>query len=128
MLGSWTSPSARSDEALRRSERRARKISVSTALTDTPSVSAISSYERPSSSRMTSAERWLNGSWPSARRIERMLGFSDSGTMSRSTESSSGTSWGRRCARMKRVRHALCAILISQFWGFSMSVPSLNAR
>src|ERR1041384_4348502 len=58
--GSGTVP--RRPSALRStwSLRRARKSSASTALTERLSVSAISLQLRPSSSRMTSAERWLN--------------------------------------------------------------------
>ena len=82
-----------------RRDLRARKINVSTAATETPSVSAISVYERPSSSRMTSAARWLKGSRPSARRTPSTLGFSSSGIASWSTCSSSGTSFTRRLMR-----------------------------
>ena len=45
--GSWIAPRTRSDAVRSRSERRARKRSVSTAGTVTPRVCAISAYERP---------------------------------------------------------------------------------
>ena len=53
-----------------------RKMRVSTAPTETSRIWAISAYERPSSSRMTSAARWLKPRNPRARRISQALGTS----------------------------------------------------
>jgi hypothetical protein len=103
-------------------------MSASTAGTVTSSVSAISWYERPSSSRIAIAARWLNGSRPSAFRSSRTLGRSLSGTESWVTTSSSGTSRGRRDAVIALVRQALWAIVISQFCGLCGRSPRLNAR
>ena len=60
-----------------RSARRARKSSVSSADTLMPSTSAISAYELPSSSRITSAARWFGGSCDSARRSSSAVGAVD---------------------------------------------------
>ena len=87
----------------------------------------ISAYERPSSSRMTSAERWLKLRCASAVRISSAVGTvsSTSGAAARSSHS---TSFGRREEARKRCRHSLWAILSSQFRGFRGSSPRLKAR
>ena len=118
----------RNAAACARNVRRARPISASAAGTVTPSDSAMSTYERPSSSRIVIAERWLLGSCLMVRSSSEMLGRSVSGRASRSTTSSSGTSFGRRSAKRTRERQALCAIAISQLCGCRGRSPARSAR
>ena len=53
--------------------------------------------------------------------VEQMSGAAE-------TASSNSTWCGRRCCCLNRWRQTLCAIVISQFWGFSGRSPFWNAR
>ena len=113
-IANSASPHVSDPSSCSRRARRARKMSVSTALVETSRISAISAYERPSSSRMTSAARWLNARWLSARRMSSPVGRSSS-TIVSAMSSWNATSDGRRADWRKRCRQTLCAIAISQF-------------
>jgi hypothetical protein len=77
---------------------------------------------------MTSAERWLKASWPSARWMSSIEYFSSTSSGAGATSSTNSTSFGRREAWRKRCRQTLCAIAISQFFGVSGRSPRWNAR
>jgi hypothetical protein len=97
------------------------------AETERSRISPISLYERPSSSRMTSAERWLKLKAPRACLISSTVGM-DSSMGGAETRSSQTTSLGRRASIRKRWRHSLCAIFSSQLRGSSGRSPRWNAR
>jgi hypothetical protein len=120
------SPQLKLDSSCSRIPRRARNSNVSTALTDTPSASAISAWLRPSSSRMTSADRCVNGRLWSARAMSLALGASVSSSTAYASWSS--TSRGRRAAWRNRCRQTLWAIANSQLRGERGRLPSCSAR
>ena len=109
------------------SERRARNRSVSSAEVERPSSAAISLYDRPSSSRSTSASRCAGG-------IRWRARTSSSSSMSSSSDAASGTSWtsstsvGREAAWRQRCRTTFCAIAMSQLDGLCGTSPRSSAR
>ena len=108
------------------SERRARKRSVSSADVEIPSSSAISWYERPSSSRITSASRCAGGIFCSAL-TRPSSSISSSGTVAGRSPTSS-ISAGRAAAWRQRCRTRLWAIASSQLDAFRGCSPRSSAR
>ena len=121
------SPHVSGPSSCSRSARRALKSSVSTAELETSSIWAMSAYDRPSSSRITSAERWLNESAPSAFTSSRTSTSSSRGALP-ARSGSSATSCGRRLASRNLVRHVLCAIVISHWRACRGRSPFCIAR
>ncbi len=109
------------------SDRRALKISVSSARSERPMIPAISAYERPSNSRITSASRCEGGMCRSARRTSATPWSLRSGAAGASCSSNS-TSLHFFCVSRKWRRTSLCAIVSSQFSALRGFVPWAIAR
>jgi hypothetical protein len=113
------------------SERRARKMSVSTADCDRFSSSAISWYESPCHSRSRIARRWFSGivSRTSCSPISSSERRDGAGATSSTRSKSAGDSMRPRRHDERRLdRQTLCAILNSHAASISGTTPRFNPR